>query len=245
MSEKSLLILQVGTSPQDVRENFGDLPSWFCRALDRAVETVQIVRVFEDEALPPPDPNCPVIITGSWAMVTDLLPWSERTAEWIREAYKLGVPLLGVCYGHQLMAHALGGRVDYHPLGREVGCQKIILSKNAVQESFFAEFPSEFIAHLTHEQSVMELPVGAEVLGGSFHDPNQIIRYGPNALSTQFHPEFTVEINTACLKRREDVLTSEGKKIDELLSGLKDTPVARNILSKFVAENSFQSVGIK
>lgn len=52
-------------------------------------------------------------------MVTDQEPWSEKTAAWIRNAMAMEMPLFGVCYGHQLMAHALGGRVEYHPQGRE------------------------------------------------------------------------------------------------------------------------------
>ena len=62
-----------------------------------------------------------VIVTGSGAMVTDRADWSERSADWLRDAAHDGMSLLGICYGHQLLAHALGGEVGDNPAGREIG----------------------------------------------------------------------------------------------------------------------------
>ncbi|SIT50986.1 conserved hypothetical protein [Paraburkholderia piptadeniae] len=167
-------------------------------------------------------------------MVTDRLPWSEEAAQWVRDAMEIGMPLFGVCYGHQLMAHALGGRVDYHPRGREVGCKEISLSPAAAEDSFLRNWPEVFKAHLTHEQSVIKLPPGAQVLASSEHDPHQIVRYGPNAISTQFHPEFTPQVSEACIRRRADVLRAEGADPDVLVSELEDTGEARRLLKTFV-----------
>lgn len=61
------------------------------------------------------------LLSGSWAMVTDRADWSERTAAWVRGAVADGLPLLGVCYGHQLMSYALGGNVGDNPAGWERG----------------------------------------------------------------------------------------------------------------------------
>ena len=118
--------------------------------------------------------------------------------------------LLGVCYGHQLMAHALGGMVDYHPLGREVGCHQVVLAAAAKNDDFFADMPEQFGAYLTHEQSVLVPPPGATVLARSDHDAHQILRYGPKALSMQFHPEFTAQLMAACIQRRAELLAAEG-----------------------------------
>ncbi len=229
-----MLILQVGTASKEIRTSLGDSPEWFCRALHRSIDTVEVVKVFEGEEIPPADPNRPTIITGSGAMVTDRHPWSERAAQWIREAMAIGTPLLGVCYGHQLMADALGGRVGFHPKGREVGCQKIHLSDTAMEDPFLKNWPSTFSAHLLHEQTIVEMPHGATVLAYSSHDPHQIVRYGPRAISTQFHPEFTIDINTAYLKRQAEVLHQEGMSLDDLLFQLEDTPEARQILTDFI-----------
>ncbi|MDR3100355.1 MAG: glutamine amidotransferase [Paraburkholderia sp.] len=234
MSSPSILIVQAGTPPDEIRGPLGDLPDWFCRALGRNANEVQVVRVFEGETLPRPDNSQVAVITGSWAMVTDGLPWSEAAAQWIRDAMAVQMPLFGVCYGHQLMAHALGGRVDYHPKGREVGCQQITLSSAATEDALLRDWPTTFTAHLTHEQSVIKLPPGAQMLASSEHDANQIVRYGPNAISTQFHPEFTPLQSEACIRRRIEVLRSEGKDPEALLNALEDTREARRILTSFV-----------
>lgn len=234
MCSKKILLIQAGTPPDDIRLCEGDLSDWFRRALGLEADGLDVVRVFEGEALPTPGTHQAAIITGSWAMVTDRLGWSEATADWIRKAMDIHMPLFGVCYGHQLMAHALGGGVGYHAAGLEVGCQEIELLPSAASDPLAGALPSHFAAHLTHLQTVLTLPPSAVVLARSSHDPHQIVRYGPHAISTQFHPEFTPSISAACVTRRADMLRSEGRDPDAMLSDLLETPVAQGLLRRFV-----------
>lgn len=234
MASLPLLVVQAGTPPEEIRGPHGDLPTWFCRVLGLSADAVEVIRVFEGEVLPQPNAKRVGVITGSWSMVTDLHPWSEATAQWVREAVKVGMPIFGVCYGHQLMAHALGGKVDYHPDGREMGCQTIRLLPEASDDPLLGTWPSHFAAHLTHEQTIIELPPGAQVLAYSDHDRHQIVRYGPNAISTQFHPEFTPELSAACIRRRAGTLSDEGRDPDALLRALEDTHDAAQLLRRFV-----------
>jgi GMP synthase (glutamine-hydrolysing) len=81
MSAQPLLLIQVGSPPDDVRAREGDVPVWFLRALGPDGDALQVVRVFEGEPLPAPGEHRAAIITGSWAMVTDRLDWSEATAD--------------------------------------------------------------------------------------------------------------------------------------------------------------------
>lgn len=231
-----LFIIQAGTAPDTVRKQHGDLPQWFVHALQRSPSTVRVVRAFEGEALPSPTRTTIAVITGSWSMVTDRHPWSEELAGWIRAAVDADASLFGVCYGHQLMAHALGGRVDYHPRGRELGCRTIRMHAGASEDELLNILPGSFPVHLTHEQSVLDLPRQAKTLAWSEHDPHQIIRYAPNAISTQFHPEFTPSIARSCIERRRQALVDEGNDPDALIRDLIDTPVPVTLLCRFVEE---------
>lgn len=233
-SPKPILLIQAGTPPDDIRKREGDLSDWFRRTLSQQGDGLDVVRVFEGEALPAPGAHRVAIVTGSWAMVTDRLNWSEVTADWIRQAMGINMPLFGVCYGHQLMAHALGGEVGYHPAGLEVGCQEIELLPGAESDPLADVLPSRFTAHLTHLQTVLKPPSGAVALARSSHDSHQILRYGPHAVSTQFHPEFTPSISAACVARRANMLRDEGRDPEEMLRKLGETPVAQGLLRRFV-----------
>lgn len=233
---KPLLIVQMGQPPDDISRQFGDQPNWFRQALGAEhASTIDIVRPFDGDPLPDLHSIAGAIITGSWAMVTDRADWSERTAGWVRGMIAAERPLLGVCYGHQLMAHALGGTVDYHPQGREVGRFRVTLGNAAKDDVFFADLPADFDAFLTHEQSVLVPPPGATVLGRSAHDAHQILRYGPRALSVQFHPEFTAPLMVACIARKSDVHTGEGRDVAAMLAALGPTAHSQGLLQRFAA----------
>ena len=167
-------------------------------------------------------------------MVTDREVWSEYTAHWIRHAMEQKLPLLGICYGHQLISHALGGVVGYHPSGREIGQLPIQLHEEAKLDPLLADLPQSFMANLTHEQSVLQPPKQATVLASSEHDAHQILRYSPEALSLQFHPEFSTEVMSYFLSRREALFSTEGYDIPGMCAALSATPVARKILHDFV-----------
>jgi GMP synthase (glutamine-hydrolysing) len=104
---KPVLIIQTGRAPDPIRGRHGDFPHWFRICTRARPHRLQVVDVSAG-SLPPPREVAGAMITGSAAMVTERASWSERTAGWIRDAMDLELPLFGVCYGHQLMAHATG-----------------------------------------------------------------------------------------------------------------------------------------
>ncbi|HEU4662873.1 MAG TPA: glutamine amidotransferase, partial [Dokdonella sp.] len=171
------LIVQTGTTLARVRARHGDFPDWFRRGLGLHRREVDVVRAHAGERLPDPRAYAAAVVTGSPAMVSERLPWSENTAGWLRDAVAQGLPILGVCYGHQLLAHALGGRVDYHARGREIGTVDIERLTAAEGDALLATAPARFAAHASHQQSVLELPDGAVVLARSAHDPHHAVRY--------------------------------------------------------------------
>ncbi|EGQ9325585.1 glutamine amidotransferase [Vibrio cholerae] len=233
-TEARILLIQTGTPPEAIREHHDDLAIWFRCLLKRWSNKIDVVRVFEGEVLPEPELPAIVIITGSWSMVTEYCDWSEYTAEWIRKAFKIGVPMFGVCYGHQLMAYALGGHVGWHSQGREVGCKEVRLNHLAESDPLLVNAPKQFPAHLTHMQTIIDLPLGAVVLASSDQDRCQIVKYNECAYSTQFHPEFTQNIARSLILYRKKILDDEGISTEALLNDLTDTRDASNLLIMFV-----------
>ena len=235
---KPLLIVRTGRAPDVISARHGDFPRWFRLGLRLPAPHVRVVDVEQGDALPEPDECAGAVITGSASMVTERLPWSERTAGWIRNAMDVDLPMLGVCYGHQLMSHALGGRVDYLSGGREMGTVRLVTAmEHAGNDTLGASLPTHFHAHATHEQSVMELPPGAVSLARSERDPHHLVRYGRNAVSTQFHPEFSAEVMRAYIRRKHDVLRDEGQAPEEMLAAVVATPKATMLLRHFVREH--------
>ncbi|HZP65938.1 MAG TPA: glutamine amidotransferase [Rudaea sp.] len=229
-----LLIVQTGATLPALLRRHGDFPEWFRRGLRVKPEHVDIVRVDAHEALPDARRFQAAVVTGSGAMVSERLDWSERTAAWLADAARAGLPLLGVCYGHQLLAHAFGGHVDYNPRGREIGTVDIHCLPAVAEDELMRGSPPRFRAHATHLQSVLRPPAGAAVLARSALDDCQAIRFAPRVWGLQFHPEFTVEHMRGYLHERSERVDAEGLDAKALTQAVGAAPHARSLLRRFV-----------
>lgn len=229
-----VVLIQMGRAPEDISHVFGDQGEWFKCALAPEHIEFNVVCPADGERLPKSEDFDIAILSGSWSMVTDREGWSEITRKWILEVLPSGKYMLGVCYGHQLMADALGGHVDYHPLGREIGLKTVTLTAAASQDPLLENLPRQFEANLSHEQTVVTPPPGAVVLASSAHDPHQILRYGPTAFSVQFHPEFTPSLMRACIMRRAHALQQSGVDVNEVVGQLKPAQYAHQLMVSFV-----------
>jgi GMP synthase (glutamine-hydrolysing) len=186
---KKLLILSCGPIPLrfGLNESFADLFMRLGRVDPRKCDVTDAVKM----TLPrEPSIYGGVIVTGSLSMVTDRPNWSVRLQGLLLKIMDDGLPLFGVCYGHQLLAYALGGHVDYHPLGMEQGTHMIHLKVKPSANPLLKGLPKSFPANLSHSQAVLDPPKSAQVLASSDHDPHQMLAYGDNAVTVQFHPEF-------------------------------------------------------
>ena len=227
------LIIETGQPVAPMRRH-GSFGHWIRVAAGLHARQVRHVRVLEGEPLPDAADYAGVLVTGSGAMVTERLDWSERSAGWLRDAAHAGLPLLGICYGHQLLAHALGGEVGYHPAGREMGTVELDLQPPAAEDPLFAGLPERFPAQATHLQSVLRPPEGATVLARSMHDACHAFRWGENTWGLQFHPEFSATHMRGYVNAREEALRGEGRCPKQLSRTISATPQARRVLRRFV-----------
>lgn len=231
------LILQTGTTLPALAARSGDFPLWFARSAGLRRSDYVVARVDAGGPLPPAQAYAGVIVTGSASMVTEREPWSERSAEWLGELVRSSrLPVLGVCYGHQLLAHAMGGTVGWNPRGRQIGTKALDLAAAAQHDPVFRGLGGTFRAQTTHQQSVLEVPPGAQVLAASALDPHQALRLGERAWGVQFHPEFSAGVMAGYIRGRRERLSAEGLDPARLLRECGPAPQARRLLRRFVTQ---------
>lgn len=228
---KPLLIIKPGAKLDELNSIDGDFDDWILAGMQWPGDVI-VCRVHDNEILPAINGVCGVVITGSGAMVTDNEPWMEITADWLRKA-STQIPVLGICFGHQLLANAMGGDVSINSRGVEVGCVEIKLKKAAKDDPLFGKLPTRLLANASHLQSVIELPAGAVCLASSELEKNHAFRIGDRVWGVQFHPEFNAEITRYYIDFYRDKLQEQGRKTETLHGQLADTPEAVRVLLNF------------
>lgn len=230
-----LLIIETG-KPLPSLNRYGGFAHWIRVAAGLCVRQTRVVDVTAGQALPALAEVSGVVISGSAAYVTDRADWSETTAAWLRQAVAAGLPVLGICYGHQLLAHALGGEVAFNPAGRESGTIALTLHAEAADDPLFAGLPATLPAHATHLQTVLTPPPGATVLAQSARDNCQAFRIGERAWGVQFHPEFATHHMRGYLRERAECIARHGGDARQLARQVHAAPQARHLLRRFVRQ---------
>ncbi len=228
---KQITLIKTGSTIPGIRQHYGDFEDWFIAAM--GVAGVQLVEVFRNKPLPALAKTAAVVVTGSAAMVSHRQDWSEKTADWLKRAVQAGLPVLGVCYGHQLLAHALGGRVGPNPNGRQIGTVTASLLDAAGHDPLLGHLPPQFLVQTSHSESVLKLPAAAERLATTPLDENFAIRFSENAWGVQFHPEFSIPVMSEYIRHRAQAIRAEGLDPDHFLSKITETDQARTVLEKF------------
>jgi GMP synthase (glutamine-hydrolysing) len=235
---KPLLIIQPATSHDDMPALCavrGDEIAWFGNACGVGRDGMLAVKVYEDEPLPDPSRICGAIIAGAIDMVTDPKPWIQNLTAWLRLAVAQDVPLLGVCFGHQMLAHALGGEVGDNPRGPMFGAVSVACTDAAWTDPLFEVLPEETTMHAFHYQSVLRLPEGAQVLATTPHDPHYGVRFSPAAWGVQFHPEFDRKIMEGCIDTYAGAMAAAGFSPEDLRARNRDCADGARFLRRFTA----------
>ncbi len=230
---KPLFIMKTGSTLEPIREARGDFEDWIREGTGYAANELCVRNVYEGEPAPEFSEISGVIVTGSSALVTEREPWSEQGAQWLSRAVVDEIPVLGICYGHQLLAHGCGGRVERNPLGREIGTVTVGFEGPSAEDPLFAGLPREISVQVSHVESVLELPPRARRLGSSVGDPNQVFALGEVAWGVQFHPEFDADIVRGYIDGRRTSIVEEGLDADALSKDARDTDHGTRVLRRF------------
>ncbi len=201
-------VLETGAPPKALQPRFGDYPQMFRTLLGSgyAYETFD-VRAGE---LPEPERCDAYVITGSAAGVYDDLPWIAPAIDWLRTA-KGRTRLIGVCFGHQLMGEAFGGKVIKSPKGWAVGLHRYELARAEPWLTLDPEGGGSFALPASHQDQVVVQPPKTEVVAKSAFTPFAMLAWRDQpAISIQAHPEFAPDYASALVESRaEERLTKE------------------------------------
>jgi GMP synthase (glutamine-hydrolysing) len=230
---KNIYVIKAGTTFPSVKEEYGDFDLWTIRSMGLTQDEAVTIDIWNMEPLPEYSECRGVVITGSHDMVTDHLAWSDLLLEWIPGLVSREIPFMGICYGHQLLAEAMGGKVGFHPKGEEIGTVEISLSPDADKDPLFKDIPKFIPVHVTHAQSALKIPAGATILASNDFEPYHAIRIGTCAWGVQFHPEYNTDIMKAYVINQADELKASGRNIDEIMMTVKETPHSSAIMKRF------------
>ena len=198
-----ITILETGEAPAAIRDRFEDYPAMF-RALLSAVDptlSFETVSVVKGDRLPDVSETEAVVITGSAAGVYESHPWLEPLSVFIRAAADARVPQVGICFGHQILAQALGGEVVKSEKGWGLGRHTYeMLTCPAWADD---DCPASISVAVSHQDQVVALPPGAKVIAKSEFTPFAGVEYTEQrAMSFQCHPEFSAEFSAALYESR-------------------------------------------
>lgn len=226
-------VLETGYPPGKLADEFGDYPAMFQRLLGPGFE----VESFDVQAgrFPELGSHGAYMITGSPAGVYDDYPWIAPLMHFIRSAD--GAKMLGICFGHQVMAEALGGHVEKSEKGWGAGLHHytVIRSEPWIDTAGVIAIPA------SHQDQVVVQPPNTDVVAASDFTPFASLAWTDRpAISFQFHPEFSPAFAKALIEKRYDNIPNPDAAIASL-DAPNDNDVVAQWIRNFLAQESGES----
>lgn len=222
--------LTVDHVAEHLRPIAGDYLDMFSRLFADHAPDVELVEhdVIGGDPLPDPDAYEAVLIPGSRYGVHDEgLAWIEDLSAFVRQADEAGTAMVGICFGHQLLAHALGGRVARAQNGWAVG---VHAADVVAPKTWMAPRSEHFRLLVSHQDQVVQLPPAAELIATSAHAPIAAFRRG-RVLGLQGHPEFVAPYADALMTERAERI---GAPVVEASRATLDTPTDHAVVAGWI-----------
>ena len=197
-----ILFYKPGSTLDKVRKQYGPTSKWLAEIYSNIAE-IRTCRIDKGESA---DINKfdGLIVGGSSNSVYDKIDWIYRLQDILIEANHKKKYVLGICFGHQLIAQAFGGKVELNSKGWEVGSYKVYLTRKGKQSALFNKFNNNFVAYESHQDVVTVLPSNAKELAYN-RMGNQSFKIKDNMFAVQFHPEFDSKIMHSYILRRKEL----------------------------------------
>lgn len=229
-----LVIIETGEPPAGLLNSHGSYPAMFERMLRGRSPRFEFftIPVFRSAKLPGLDAFDGALITGSPAGVYESHVWIKPLEDFIRLTAAAGKPQTGICFGHQIMAQALGGRVEKSARGWGIGVHRYELLDHT---EWMRPEMSEVACVVSHQDQVTAAPPGARILAASEFNPIGVLSYaqGP-AVSFQMHPEFEHDFASDLVRARRERLPRElTDRALETLRGRSDRGVIADWIVNF------------
>lgn len=186
---KKIAIIKCGDTREAIKKELGDFEDWIMQATNLPTNLFSVYNLPKGDVLRHPDEFIGGIVTGSDAMVTDNTKWMKQLKDWLVTARYSNLPVLGICFGHQIMAEALGGKVETNTSGESIGAVEVEFTNTAKTDPLFKGLGDSLETFAVHGQHVTMLPVGSEILARGKKAPIQAFKVG-KMYGVQFHPEF-------------------------------------------------------
>ncbi|MCD6374324.1 MAG: glutamine amidotransferase [Caldisericaceae bacterium] len=226
---KKILILKAGSSFPELKTQKGDFEDWIVAASGKSSKHFQVLPIDQLNSLTLDYKSfAAVLITGSHDNITDNPPYLQKTYPFLKNLREQQTPVLGICFGHQLLAAAFGGKVTNLKNGPEFGAVRIKKTPRAQNDRLFVFLPQEFWAFMSHQQTVQKLPPKAIKLASSPKDQHAAFYLEPNIWGVQFHPEFDQQIMAFYLKNHFEIGDKEAKNL------LLPCPQASAVIPQFL-----------
>lgn len=193
-SSMRFAVLKAGTANPRARKRLGDCDRMFISLLSGPGEVWDVFDV--EHGVFPEDVTLydGFVVTGSRYSVYEDRPWIKRLLGLVREIHRRRVRLLGVCFGHQAVALALGGEAGLNPKGWDIGLKELTLTDAAKELASFRRAPNPPRILVTHMDAVTRMPEGAVRLASSERTEFEMFTLGRTVLSLQGHPEYDREV---------------------------------------------------